>query len=146
MDVTDVSWDLSDLLGGRGEEAVDELLDDADARAAALATRRGQVAAFAVEDLRGFMAERAELEEVLGRAQAYALLRFATDTVDPARGALLQRVQERTAAIATRLVFFDVEWAGLDDQRSAELLAGDGLDLCRHHLQTVRQLPGVAVA
>ncbi|MSW84990.1 MAG: oligoendopeptidase, partial [Actinobacteria bacterium] len=37
------------------------------------------------------------------------------------------------------LVFFDLEWAQVDDARAQELLASDGLDLVRHHLRTVRQ-------
>ena len=138
-DATDVAWDLSHLLDGRGEEAVDELLADADSRVERLAERRGQVAGFTSEALLAFMAEMAELEEVVGRAQAYAFLRFATDTVDPARGALMQRVQERVTAINTRLVFFEVEWAALSDDRVSELLAGDGLDFCRHHLHNARR-------
>ena len=57
----------------------------------------------------------------------------------PRNGALLQRVQERATAIETTLLFFELEWAALDDERAEELLAGDGLDFCRHHLRNVRR-------
>ena len=40
-------------------------------------------------------ASSARSQELAGRAGSYAMLRFATDTADPARGALLQRVQEQ---------------------------------------------------
>ena len=33
------------------------------------------------------------------------------DTADPARGALLQKVQEKGTAIETKLLFFGLEWA-----------------------------------
>ena len=56
------------------------------------------------------------------------MLRFAADTADPANGALMQQVQERRTAIETQLLFFDLEWAALDDERADELLAADGLD------------------
>ncbi len=138
-DVTQVAWDLSHLLDGHGEEALNGYLDRADQMADRLAARRGQVDDFDPDQLRAFMEEMAELEDVVGRAQAYASLRFATATADPARGALLQKVQERITAVSTKLVFFEVEWAGLSDERVDELLGADGIDFCRHHLRSARR-------
>jgi oligoendopeptidase F len=79
------------------------------------------------------------IHDLVGRVGSYASLRFATDTRDPANGALLARVQERATAIETKLLFFDLEWAALDDDRAEELLAADGLDMSRHHLRTLRR-------
>ena len=72
-------------------------------------------------------------------AASYASLRFSTDTADPTRGALLQRVQERATEIETKLLFFELEWAALDDERAEELLGGDALDFCAHHLRSARR-------
>jgi oligoendopeptidase F len=85
------------------------------------------------------MRELVAINESVARTASYAMLRFATDTADPVRGALLQRVQERATEIETRLLFFDLEWAALDDARAGELLAGEELDFCRHHLRTQRR-------
>ena len=85
------------------------------------------------------MTELAELQELVGRGGYYAALSFSTDTADPANGALLQWVQEQETAIQTTLLFFELEWAALDDQRAEELLAHDGLDFCRHHLRNIRR-------
>ena len=85
------------------------------------------------------MHELAEIEEIAGRAGTYAHLSFSIDTADPARGALLQRVEEKGTAIETALLFFHLEWAALDDARAEELLATDGLDFARHHLRTARR-------
>src|SRR4051794_18407258 len=100
----DVAWDLSPLLNGR---SVDDLLDEAAAAAEGLAVRRGQVATFSAADLAGFMAELAEVRELVERAESYARLSFTTDTADPARGAALQKVQERSTGITTTLLFFE---------------------------------------
>ena len=81
----------------------------------------------------------AAITELVSRAGHYAMLRFATDTADPANGALLQRVQEQETAIQTTLLFFELEWAALSDERAEELLAGDGLDFARHHLRSARR-------
>ena len=77
------------------------------------------------------MRELAAINELVGRAGSYASLRFATDTADPARGALLQLVQERATEIETKLLFFELEWAALPDERADELLAADALELLR---------------
>jgi oligoendopeptidase F len=67
------------------------------------------------------------------------MLNFSIDTADPARGALLQRMQEKATAIETALLFFELEWAAVDDARADELLATDGLDFARHYLRTARR-------
>ena len=48
------------------------------------------------------MHELEEINELVGRAGSFASLQFATDTADPARGALLQLVQERATEIETQ--------------------------------------------
>ena len=134
------AWDLEDLVDGAGESGVDRLLDDAARRADAFAERyAGRVAEFSPDDLRVAMEELADIEEVGGRAASYAHLSFAEDTADPARGALLQRVSERLTALQTTLLFFELEWAALDDTRARELLAVDGLRFAHHHLEAQRR-------
>jgi oligoendopeptidase F len=48
-------------------------------------------------------------------------------------------VQEQETAIQTTLLFFELQWAALSDERAEELLAGEGLDFCRHHLRSARR-------
>ena len=119
---------------------MDRLLDEAETRAGAFAERyTGAVAGFASDDLREAMEELVAIQDLVARAGNYAALNFSVDTADPARGALMQRVQERATAIETRLLFFELEWAALDDDRAEELLRGEGLDFCRHHLRMERR-------
>src|SRR6476619_1334833 len=77
------------------------------------------------DGLRDAMRELGTIAELAGRAGTYAMLRFAVDTADPERGALLQRVQELGTAIETKLLFFDLEWAALDDEHAEALLAAE---------------------
>ena len=119
---------------------VDALLDEAQRRADAFAdAHAGRVAELDGAGLVTAMTALAELQDVLGRAGSYAALNFSTATADPARGALLQKVQERGTQIETRLLFFELEWAALEDERAEELLATEGLDFARHHLRTARR-------
>jgi oligoendopeptidase F len=134
----EVLWDLDHL--AEGEEGVDGLLAEAAVRADAFAERyRGALAEIDAAGLREAMTELAALNDLVGRAGSYAQLRFSTDTADPSRGALMQRVEERSTGLETTLLFFDLEWAALPDGRADELLAGDGLDFCRHYLENARR-------
>jgi oligoendopeptidase F len=134
------AWDLEPLVDGEGEGGVERRLDDALARAGAFAERyAGELGELDGQGLGEAMAELAVIYELVGRAGNYAALRFSTDTAAPANGALLQQVQERETQIETTLLFFELEWAALSDERVEELLAGDGLDFCGHHLRNARR-------
>jgi len=136
----DVAWDLEPLVDGDGETGADRLLDEAERRATAFALAyAGQVADLDGPGLAAAVGELAAIADAVGRVGSYAMLRFSVDTADPANGALLQRVQERGTAIETQLLFFDLEWAAVDDDRAEELLQADGLDNARHHLRTMRR-------
>ena len=136
----DAAWDLEPLVESKGAAGVEELLGEARDRAAEFAERhRGQVADLGADGLADAMHELAAIFDLAGRAGSYAMLNFALDTTDPARGALLQRASELGAAIETQLLFFELEWNQVPDERAEELLAGDGLDFCRHHLRTLRR-------
>jgi oligoendopeptidase F len=138
--VADVAWDLEPLARGQGEAGVRALLEEASARAEAFAAAHaGRVAELDADRLRAAMGELATLHELVGRAGSYASLRFAVDTADPAFGALLQLVQERGTAIQTMVLFFELEWAALDDERAEALLADPGLAFCAHHLRSERR-------
>jgi len=139
-DVTDVTWQLEDLLSGNGPGECASLLAEADRRAGELSAEyAGKVAGLDGPGLALLVAELAEIADLVGRAGNYAHLRFAADTEDPANGALMAEVQEKATAIETRLVFFDLEWAALDDARAQELLEADGLEHARHYLRNIRR-------
>jgi oligoendopeptidase F len=133
-------WDLEPLLEGEGEAAVEPRLAQALERAEAFAERHtGKLEELDSAGLRQAMEELAAIQELVDRAGTYAGLRFAADTAEPANGALLQLAQERATAIQTTLLFFELAWAALSDERAEALLAGEGLDFCAHHLRNLRR-------
>jgi oligoendopeptidase F len=134
------AWDLEPLLDGEGQDGVARRLSDALARAQAFAARyAGSLDELDSAGLAEAMSELGEILELVARAGYYAMLRFSTDTADPANGALLAQVQEQETAIQTVLLFFELEWAVLPDERVEQLLADPGLDCCAHHLRNVRR-------
>jgi oligoendopeptidase F len=139
-ELAETAWDLEPLVDGEGEAGVQSRLEDALTRSQAFAERyAGKLDELDSAGLGEAMAELAAIYELVGRAGSYAALRFYTDTATPANGALLQKVQELETQISTTLLFFELEWAALSDERAEELLAGDGLDFCRHYLRNARR-------
>ncbi len=135
-DPVDVIWDIDTLLG---DGDVDALLARADAIADELSAARGTIASLDAAGLAAHLHRSAELQEALGRAAGYANLRYAADTTDDEAGALLQQVTERSAAIETRLLFFELEWAALSDEAVRELVDDPALAFARHHLVSLRR-------
>jgi oligoendopeptidase F len=134
------AWDLEALVDGAGDAGVERQLEEALTRAQSFAERyAGKLEEFDGATLAEAMRELGAIHDLIGRAGTYAALRFSTDTADPARGALLQRVQEQGTSIETKLLFFELEWAALADDRAHELVQGQELDFARHHLRNVRR-------
>ena len=139
-ELSDVAWNLDDLVGTDGPAGVERLLDEGAERAAAFhAAYSGRVAALDGPGLARAMADLAAISDAIGRAANYASLRFSVDTADPVNGALMAKVQERGTAVETELLFFDLEWAEVEDARADELLEADGLEQARHHLRAIRR-------
>jgi oligoendopeptidase F len=133
-------WDLTPLADGEDDAGVRRQLEEAAERASAFAAgHAGRLAELDAAGLSAAMRELAEINELVGKAGSFASLRFATDTADPSRGALLQLVQERATEIETKLLFVELEWAAVDDDRAEELLADPGLGFCAHYLRSARR-------
>jgi oligoendopeptidase F len=140
QELLDTEWDLGPLVDGEGRAGAERMLEEGKERAAKFqAQYAGKVAELDAAGVETAMRELEEINELIGRAGSYASLEFATDTADPARGALLQLVQERATEIETLLLFFELEWAEVADEEADELLASDKLDRYHHHLASARR-------
>ena len=140
MTVDTVSWDLSPLVHGEDDAGADRLLGEAADRAQAFAeAHAGRVKELEAPAFVAAVHELQAISELAARAGNFAMLRFSVDTADPAIGALMQRVQEKSTAIESQLLFFELEWATLCDEHAEALLQADGLDTARHFLRSARR-------
>src|SRR5262245_456983 len=135
-----VRWELGDLYAGVDDPRLDADLASALAAANAFAARwRGKLASAGGAELAGAIDELERITEPAARAGSFAGLLFAADTSAPRHGALLQRVQERGSEIRNALVFFELEWVGLEAGRATALLADPALARRRHWLASLRR-------
>jgi oligoendopeptidase F len=145
----DVGWDIESLVadvdGKHGVEGALALLDRADEMAAVLtAEAKGKLGGADANSIATWLQTQAVLLEAAHRAANYASLRFATDVGDPANGALMAQIQERTSQLSAELVWFELEWLAIDDGRAEDLMGSPELANHRHHLETARlRLPHV---
>jgi oligoendopeptidase F len=133
-------WDLSPLVDGDGQAGAERQLEQALTRAKAFAAAYdGTLAELDSAQLATAMHELAAISELVGKAGSFASLRFATDSDDPTRGALLQLVSERATELETTLLFFELQWAALPDDQAEALLSDPQLRFCAHYLRSVRR-------
>ena len=137
------TWDLSDLYNGADDPALGADLARIQKDAAAFESRfKGTIAG---DDLTGtHLLDALRAYETLltdqYKPEAYASLLYSTDTTDPKRGALLQKTREFGSAVASRLVFFDLEIGRIPDAVYEKTVADDRLQAYCHYLDHQRRL------
>jgi oligoendopeptidase F len=135
-----VEWNLSDLYDGPDDPRLLGDLDEAAAAATAFRERhRGKLGDLSAAELNEAVAELERLKSATTRVETFARLRLAADSSDQSRGALVQKVRERNTPIETELLFFDLEWAALDDGVAERLLADPALERYASVLRSERR-------
>ncbi len=139
----DVLWDLATLLPAPGDDGLNALLERAEAVADELSDHRGTRRRRSTssswrrscsELARGLRADRA------GRAATSGSTSRPTRPIPrAARGCSASRSGARRSS--TKLLFFELEWAELPDDKVDELLADERLAFAGHHLRSIAALP-----
>jgi oligoendopeptidase F len=129
-----IHWSLQDL--HENSASLETSLKDADRRSQQFAdTYRGRIDDLDAEELAEALVELEDIQDDLGRAYAYAYLAWSTNTNDEKHGAQLQKVKEAYNRARQKLLFIEVEWANVDDERARMLLESDALEPYRHYLE-----------
>jgi len=129
-----IHWSLQDL--HENSASLEASLKDADRRSQQFAdTYRDRIDELDAEELAEALVELEDIQDDLGRAYAYAYLAWSTNTNDEKHGAQLQKVKEAYNRARQKLLFIEVEWANVDDERARMLLESDALEPYRHYLE-----------
>lgn len=137
------SWDLSELYESVDDPNIVSDLEKALEQARQFeATYRDRIcrADIQASELRVALDQYEQLLRQQSRPGSYASLHYSTDTSDPARGALTQKVREIGSQISTHFIFFDLELARLPQETFERLLAADELAKYRHYLEQQKVL------
>lgn len=135
-----VLWDLSALYSGLDDPAIQQDIDACLKSADEFAVRyRGRVASLTADEMVAAILEQEAISDRGGRIGSFAGLMFATDTADEKRGALMAKVQEFGALMAQKMMFFDLEWKEVDDDKANALIAAVTIPKYQHELESDRR-------
>ncbi len=131
-----IHWRLDPLLDGADLESVFDRAEDV---ADELEPYRGRMGSLDVVELVSMMELVGSFQDLVGRATSFAGLHFSENSLDPDRGAQMAEVQERATVLGSRLLFLELEWVEVAEERVDGLLADERLSFCAHHLRSVRR-------
>jgi oligoendopeptidase F len=140
---TDVRWDLSDLYNGIDDPSIDATLTSLLDRVQRFeAEYKGKINSpdLRAATLAAAVREYEQIEQEASKPIAYAALVFSTDTSDPARGAFMQKMREKTTELSLPTLFFSLELAEAPEDVIGRLLESPDLQGYRHFVDTVRLL------
>lgn len=134
-----IHWDLSDLYESPSDPALksdkERVLDKADAFKD---TYKGKIAELNASEFAKMLRDYEEIVQILGKIGSYSHLIWSTNTEDPELGKLLQQANELSSEVSQKLVFSDVEWLKVDDEKANKLIQSEELRKWKHHLEVSR--------
>ncbi len=135
-----VLWDLSVFYSAPDDPRIHADTRELEALVDDFALRyKGQVAQLTPSALAVAVQALEAIYDLRGRLTSYANLLYATDSANPQYGALVQRMTEMGARLSQKLVFFDLEWNALEDDRAQALLDDPALADYRYYLESNRR-------
>jgi len=135
-----IEWDLTDLYPSISSE---ELQSDKK-KVLKLAEEfktdyRGKIEHLNAELFAEALQKYEDIIEILGKIGSFAHLIWSTNTESTEYGKLLQEANELGSEVSQKLVFFDVEWLKLSDEKADELIRHENLNPWKHYLRTSRR-------
>lgn len=134
-----INWDLSDLYSSPDDSTLENdkksLMKQADKFSE---NYRGKITDLSAQEFAGALSEYENILQKAGKIGSYAHLIWSTNTEDPALGKLLQEANELHSELNQKLVFFDVEWLKVKDEKANKLIASDALKKWKHYLEVSR--------
>jgi len=134
-----VNWNLSDLYDSPDSPELKSDKKRLITRAEKFAQKyRGKIETLSSKDFASAISEYEGILQQAGKIGSYAHLTWSVNTEDPALGKQLQEANELNSELNQKLVFFDIEWLKLSDEKADELIQSDELKKWKHYLEVSR--------
>ena len=134
-----VLWNLNDLYGDWNDPALDRDRERCQKLADQIAVFQGRVHTLSAKECLSLVEQLERLDILLTKLATFAFLCFTTNTADVEASALLQKIEELSAALGSKTIFFQLEWNELPDGQVEKLLADPVLTGYRHYLAAMRR-------
>lgn len=134
-----IHWDLSDLYLSADQPSFKADQERLRSMAAQfLSEYRGKVDQLDTNSLAKALTSYEEIQDLAGKLGSFAYLSWATDTLNPENGKLLQEMTEFGSEISQDLIFFSVEWLAVENEKAKSLIHSPTLGRWKHYLETSR--------
>jgi len=120
-------WSLNDLFPAADSEEFKEVLNRLEQQVVAFEKKRALLKpAMAREDFLKLIQELEEITLLLQRISGFAELWFSEDTQNQAAQTLMARVEQLSAEVSNRILFFTLWWKALEDADAEALMRDSG--------------------
>ncbi|MBN1977053.1 MAG: M3 family oligoendopeptidase [Anaerolineae bacterium] len=131
-------WTLRSLLEAHEGEEFERLLAGLEQQVARFESYRERLSPeMAGDEFLEALRLSGDIYAILHRLSAYASLWFSEDTQSQAALSFMARMDQLSAEIQNRMLFFSLWWKGLDEEPARRLLAGSGDDA--YYLESLRR-------
>ncbi len=132
-----ITWNLSDLYDGVDSIKLNtdqkEVVSKADNFARSY---HGRVSELTIEELKRALQEMEVIYDLIGRLGSFAHLIWSTNTNESEYGKLIAKITELGSQIHQKLVFFDVEWLSISEEKARKYIEAPELKKYRHFLES----------
>ena len=140
LGTTSIIWNLDDLYPAIDHTAVERDILWCKTEAQRIAAEyKDQLASLSTKDLHGCVNQIETLHVRLGKLATFAFLNFITQVNNPEAGTFYQHIREVISDVEKDLVFFELEWNGIDDSQVSQVLESDDIQQYRHYLRSMRR-------
>lgn len=134
-----VHWDLSDLYQSPDDpELVRDQKNVLDSAELFAKKYRGRVHNLSRDEFLQSIREYEEIIQTLRKIGSYTHLLWSVNTEDPKLGKLMQKSNELGSEVSQKLVFYDVEWLKVEEEKAEKWINSNELSPYRHYLKISR--------
>ncbi len=136
----DVIWDLTHLYQDTNDKNIKKDIETIKNKVVVFSTKyRGKLKNISPAEFLDAITEYEELSQKTTRLGSFAYLNFVTQSNNAEASAFLQRFQEISSQFQKELLFFELEWASLEDEAANPILENPALGKYRHYLEKLRK-------
>ncbi len=120
-------WSLADLYPSGASPEMEAAIKDLDGRVAKFEAHREILKnGISAADFLRVIADLEEITKLIQRLGGFAELWFAEDTQNQSAQTLVARMEQMSAELSNRVLFFSLWWKALDEKVANSLMAGTG--------------------
>lgn len=137
-----IQWDLSDLYKGPEDPKIEEDIKEALNKAEKFQDKyKGKLKEDELnpKELRKAIEKYEDIKELIGGVNSYAQLLYSENTQDQKRGALLQRSEQKQSEVNNKLIFFELEWQNLEEEKAKGFIESEELEKYKSFLEHLRE-------